>query len=304
MSDLVTDDAERICPAKTPGTTGVWDQADPDSWSMPGMSPGPNGVFDYGTAGGGTGGEWVTPPTDAPDASFRFPYQSVSGSIAVGGGAASVVRIPVPGASGLYVELSPRGWTPKAGTTSTLFVQDSLGKQHLRLDYGYNARTGKVDYHWNVGKKGKGFVKTKFKVSDHGPVGPGGPTVYRGAKFFRYAGRTLLVVGIAADVYSVVVAKNRWRQSFQVASGWAGAWVGCKVVGAGGAALGTLVEPGLGTAVGGVGGCVVGGVSGYFSFSQASGEVYDWVEETYFDPLPEYERSADVVLEDIASPNP
>lgn len=72
-----------------------------------------------------------------------------------------------------------------------------------------------------------------------------------------------------------------------MAAGWAGALAGCKVVGAGGAALGTGVEPGVGTAVGGVGGCIVGGIAGYYGAEWAAGELYDWVEETYFEPLPE-----------------
>jgi hypothetical protein len=41
--------------------------------------------------------------------------------------------------------------------------------------------------------------------------------------------------------------------------------------------------------VGGIGGCVVGGIGGYFGASWAAGELYDWVEETFFEPLPEVE---------------
>jgi hypothetical protein len=58
------------------------------------------------------------------------------------------------------------------------------------------------------------------------------------------------------------------------------------VVGGGGAALGTLASP-LGTAIGGIGGCIIGGIGGYYGGSIAGGNVYDWAETTFFTPLPE-----------------
>src|SRR5262245_3231528 len=64
---------------------------------------------------------YMTPASDAP----------ITGSIPVAIGAASVVRIPVPGTNGLAIELTPRGWTPKGGSTSTLFIQDIVGKRQL-----------------------------------------------------------------------------------------------------------------------------------------------------------------------------
>ena len=205
----------------------------------------------------------------------------ISGAIPVGVGMASIVRIPVPGTNGLHIELSPRGWTPAQGTTSTLFIQDANGRRNLRLDYGFNPRTGTVDFHWNQ----RGTFQN-FGIGNHQPAGPGGGTLYEGARYFRYAGRTLLVVGAAADLYSVVVAERRWRQVAVVASGWAGAWVGCKVAGAGAAAAGSAV-PGGGTAVGGLVGCALGGVGGYFGASWIAAETYDLVEETYFGAVPE-----------------
>lgn len=202
--------------------------------------------------------------------------------IPVGTGMAAVVRIPVPGSNGLFIELSPRGHVPASGSTSTLFIQDPTGKRHLRLDYGYNKNTGRVDYHWN--QKG---THAKFGIPDHAPAGRGGQALYQGAKYFRYAGRVLLVVGAAVDIYSIVVAKKRLRQTIRVAAGWTGAAAGCKLVGAGGALAGTAIEPGGGTAVGGVLGCIAGGIGGYFGASWAAGEAYDWVEETFFEPVPE-----------------
>ena len=205
----------------------------------------------------------------------------MSGGIPYAIGQASVVRIPVPGTNGLCIELSPKGWVPQSGSTSTLFFQDPTGKRHLRLDYGYNVKTKTIDYHWN--QKG---TYAQFGIADHAPAGPAGEAAYKAAKYFRYAGRVLVVVGVTVDVVSIVQASRPMRRASQVVAAWAGAWAGCKVIGAGGAALGTLASP-LGTAIGGVGGCIIGGVGGYFGGSALAGEVYDWAENTFFTPLPE-----------------
>ena len=205
----------------------------------------------------------------------------VSGSIAVGAGMPSVVRIPVPGTDGLHVELTPRGWIPRGGSTSTLFIQDIGGRRQLRLDYGRNRSTGNVEFHWN--QEG---VHRYFGIENHTPAGPRGAALYYGARYYRYAGRTFLVVGAAADMYSIVVAERRWRQVAVVASGWVGAWAGCKLAGAGGAVVGSGA-PGAGTAIGGIIGCAAGGIGGYFGASWVAAETYDYVEETYFGAVPE-----------------
>jgi hypothetical protein len=200
----------------------------------------------------------------------------MSGEIPFAVGIAALLRIPVPGTKGLCIELGGRGWMPKSGSTSTLFIQDALGKKNLRLDYGYNVKTKTVNYHWNQ----KGTYQI-FGIADHTPVGAAGQMVYKSARYFRYAGRALAVVGVALDVYSVVVADKPLRQATKVAAGWAGAWVGCKVVGAGGAWVGTAVTPGLGTAIGGVAGCMAGAFIGYEGASRAAGRVYDWADATF-----------------------
>jgi hypothetical protein len=281
-------------PARTPGSLGVNDQADPNVQSLLGDTPGPVGYFDLGDPGvcydGPSFGNWANSNpmlAPAPDATpnttvGELSDEAVSGAVPVGVGAPSVVRIPVPGASGLYVELTPRGWRPKTGSTSRLFIQDTTGKRHLRLDYDYNKTTGKVDYHWN--QEG---TRSKFGITDHTPTGKGGEALYKGAKYLKYGGRVLIVAGAAADAYSIVVAKKKLRQTTKVLAGWAGATAGCKLVGAGAAAVGTVVEPGGGTAVGAILGCVVGGVGGYAGASWVAEEAYDWVEETFFEPLPE-----------------
>jgi len=219
----------------------------------------------------GTTAAMATPAPDAP----------WSGGVPAALGLPSVVRIPVPGTTGLCIEFTPRGWNPSGGSTSTLFFQDPTGKRHLRLDYGYNVKTKSVDYHWN-----QSGTHADFGVTDHTPAGRAGAIAYQGAKYFRYAGRVLLVVGIATDVVSIVVADRPLRRGSQVAAGWAAAWLGCRLVGAGGAALGTLASP-LGSAVGGVTGCIVGGFVGYQGASIAAADVYDWAEGTRFTPLPQ-----------------
>lgn len=210
---------------------------------------------------------------------------SFSGSIPASAGMASVVRIPIPGTQGMAIELSPRGWVPKGGSSSTLFIQDPTGKHQLRLDYGYNAATQRYDYHWNL-ERATERLGLQGRIQDHAPVGRAGQILHQGARYYRVAGRVFLVVGIAADVHSIVVAKKRVRQVLRVTTGWAGMWAGCQYLGAWGAGVGSA-EPGLGTAIGGGLGCIVGGWGGYNAASWATGEVYDLVEETFFEPVPE-----------------
>jgi hypothetical protein len=237
----------------------------------------------------GTGARIAT-PTPAPllaTAGVNTPSATadppMSGGIPYAIGQASVVRIPVPGTDGLCIELRPRGRVPAGGSTSTLFFQDPTGKRHLRLDYGYNVKTRTIDYHWN--QRG---THANFGISDHAPAGTAGEVAHTAARYFRYAGRVLIVVGVAIDVVSIARASRPIRRASQVVAGWAAAWAGCEVVGAGGAALGLLASP-LGSAVGGIGGCIIGGIGGYYGGSAIGGEVYDWAENTFFTPLPEVE---------------
>ena len=205
----------------------------------------------------------------------------MAGAVLVGAGQASVARIPIPGTHGLCIELRPRGRVPAAGSTSTLFFQDITGRRHLRLDYGFNVKTNSVNYHWN-----QSGTHANFGVADHTPAGSSGAVAYRAARYFRYAGRAVLVVAVVVDAISIVQADRPMRRATQVVAAWAAAWLGCRIVGAGGAAVGTLASP-LGTAVGGVGGCIVGGAAAYWGGSVLAGDVFDWAEGTTFTPLPE-----------------
>ena len=205
-----------------------------------------------------------------------------SGSVFVGFGLPSVVRIPIPGTNGLAVELRARNFK---GSTSVLFFQDVEGKRVLRLDHGWNKTTQTVDYHWNQDR-----VYKDFRIEDHTPLGPEGELIYNSARVFKYAGTTLLVLGAAADIYSIVVAKKRLRQAVKVAAGWGGAWAGCEVIGPEGAAALSELGP-LGMAAGGLGGCAVGSIAGYNGASLVAGGAYDVVEEIYYETIPEAGRT-------------
>jgi hypothetical protein len=293
-------------PARTPGPLGVNDRGDPNVLSHVGdtpMSTGtgkqsppqiyrrPDPVTHVDTSAarkqGSARGQTVLKPggraggAEAGTGADEYQPLESGSAFVVGGSVGSVARIPVPGTNGLFLELKPRGWTPAGGSTSTVFIQDAAGSRNLRLDYGFNKSSGVVDYHWNQSKTFK-----LFGIADHTTVGQAGRLLYRGARYYRYAGRALLLVGAAIDIYSIVVARKRLRQVARVAAGWAGAWAGCTVLGSEGAVAGSA-EPGLGTAIGGFAGCFVGGIGGYVGASWAAGEAYDWVEETYFAPVPE-----------------
>jgi hypothetical protein len=199
-----------------------------------------------------------------------------SGSIPYAFGQSTVIRIPIPGTDRLCVELRPRGRLPKGGSTSTLFFQDVTGKRQLRLDHGWNPATRTWDYHWN--QRG---VYNVFKIANHTPVGFAEVSAFHFARYFSYAGRVLFVVAAASDVISIVQSKNKLRRASEAVAGWAGAWVGCEVGGASGAAVGLLGTP-LAAAVGGIGGCIVGGALGYAGGAKLGDEVYDWGENPEF----------------------
>jgi hypothetical protein len=212
--------------------------------------------------------------SDAPT-SGRIPYAI---------GLASKVRIPIPGTRGLCIEFKARGWRPVTGSTSTLFFQDGEGKRHLRLDYEYKDNAKAIGYHWNQ----RGTLDV-FNITTHTPAGFSGRITYMAAKYFRFAGPTLLILGASVDIISVVQASKPMRRASEVVAAWAGAWVGCKTAGAGGAFIGSVAGP-IGTAVGGVGACIIGGYFGYQVGEAVGGIVYDWSEDTFFRSLPEVRR--------------
>jgi hypothetical protein len=149
-----------------------------------------------------------------PSSLLPSGFAPPSGGIPYAIGQASVIRIPIPNTNGLCIEFRPRGHVPAGGSTSTLFFQDISGRRHLRLDYGYNIRSQTIDYHWN--QKG---TNANFGISDHTSVGSTETAAYKAAKYFRYGGRVLMVVGIALDVVSVVQASKPLKRATEVQVG-------------------------------------------------------------------------------------
>jgi hypothetical protein len=218
----------------------------------------------------------------------------MAGSFLVPPGVASLVRIPVPGTvlpnlpKGLVLTLQPP--SGYKGSTSSIFIRNpddpKRGKPGLRLDYGPNKATGRIDYHWNV--EGGGRARARFpNITNHMPAGPGGAALHWGARAFRVAGRVFIVTGAVMDGVSIVVADRPWRRSLQVVSAWAAAGVGATQLGRIGAAFGSAIEPGGGTAIGGGIGAVAGAFIGYISAEAAAGYVYDFAAETIFLKAPE-----------------
>jgi len=224
---------------------------------------------------------WISLPFGSRPERATTSYSNIptSGGIPAAVGMPATVRIPVPNTPGLAIEFFPRNF--KGNSTSTLFIQNTTGKKVLRLDYGYNIKTNTINYHWN-----QSGTFANFNIQDHAVVGRNGRSSYQAAKYFRHAGRVLVVVGAAVDGYSIVVADKPLRRATAVVTAWAAAWAGCKIVGAGGAAAGTLASP-FGTAAGGVGGCIIGGIGGYYGGQVVGETVYDWAEGTSFHSLDE-----------------
>lgn len=217
----------------------------------------------------------------------------VAGSIVVPPGVASLVHIPVHGTAlpnlpkGLVLTLQPP--SGYKASTSSIFIRNPedtrYGKPGLRLDYGLNKATGQIDYHWNV--EGGARARTRFpNITNHMQAGPEGAALHWGARAFRIAGRVFVVTGAVLDGISIVIADRPWRRSLQVVSAWAAAGVVATQIGRAGAAIGTFIEPGGGTAIGGGIGAVLGGFVGYISAEAAAGYVYDFAEGTIFRPVP------------------
>jgi len=95
---------------------------------------------------------------------------------------------------------------------------------------------------------------------------------------FRIAGRSLVVIGAAMDAYSIVASPTPGLEVSRVTGGWAGAVGGAKVLGAGGAWVGTAVAPGLGTAVGAIVGGAVGGALGYWGGETFAQWIYNSIQ--------------------------
>lgn len=204
--------------------------------------------------------------------------EPISGNIPASLGLGALLRIPIPGSNGLAIELTPRGF--KGSSTHHLFIQDITGKRYLNLDLSFNKTTQRIEWHWNQ----KGTIET-FGIKNHTSAGAAEQALGTFARYYKYAGRVFLVVGAAADIYSIVTASRPLRRGTQVVSAWTAASVSCRAGGAAGAAWGSA-EPGLGTAIGGFVGCAVGAFIGYRAAEAAAGYLYDWADDTIFTPVP------------------
>jgi hypothetical protein len=183
---------------------------------------------------------------EAPFGSGGF-NEEMSGSILFGVGS-ELVRVKIPGTSGLYVQF------PGAATAngrSPLFILDSAAKRHFRLDYVPNHVTRQIDYQWIEIPAGSG------------PARRGAP-LNGTTRHFRYRGRVLVVAGLA-DSGSLVTAAKRWRQTARAANRGI-----------------ATIEPGEGVAI-----RVVRGLGGYAGDLWVAGPAFDWVEETCFERVPE-----------------
>jgi hypothetical protein len=186
----------------------------------------------------------------------------------------------VPGTDGLCIELRPKGRIPSGDSKSTLFFEDASGDRRLRLDYGYNVRTRTIDYHWNQQR-----THADVGAADRSSAGRTGDAAHAAARYFRHAGRVMAIAGVAIELLSVVRASRSIRRASPVVAGWAAAWAGCEVVGAG--ASGGLLGSSPGSSFRRIPGCVIGGIGGHYGGSAIGGEVYGWAEDTFFVPLPE-----------------
>jgi hypothetical protein len=125
-----------------------------------------------------------------------------------------------------------------------------------------------------LGKSAAGIIESAGKTN---------PYVNRVAVGFRYAGPTMLVIGLAFSAYhiSTAPANERWQVIIQeagtwagaLAGGWAGGVSGCEV----GGVAGTFIEPGGGTAIGCVVGGLVGTVGGAIAGGWAGSKIGDYV---------------------------
>jgi hypothetical protein len=126
-------------------------------------------------------------------------------------------------------------------------------------------------------------VRTAFPgINNHMPAGRTGAILYESARAFRIAGRIFIVGGAVLDGVSILMADRPLRRSVQVVAAWEATAVLAARLGRLGAAAGSFVEHGPGTAIGGGIGALAGGTIGYLTAERVAGAVYDWAADTKF----------------------
>ena len=189
-----------------------------------------------------------------------------------GNAALNKVKFTAPGTDYVWSTNPPPSYKAKSTSIIQLY-KEANPNSVLRLDHGYNVKTGDVNYHWNQ----KGTFKD-FGIVDHTVAGPSVEAIGGAAKALKSANKILLPVAVGLDAYSIYNADDKAREATRVAGGWGGAWAGAKVLGVTGAAVGSIV-PGPGTAIGGFVGSLIGGIGGYSVGSEIATGVYDSVSE-------------------------
>jgi len=162
------------------------------------------------------------------------------------------------------------------GSTSEAFLNKANAGNKwkgLRLDHGPNVKTGnQTNWHWNQ----KGAMNA-FGRPDHMVAGSAGARTGAALKAIKPIARKATFIGAGMDAISLgqEVAEssstgewgNTVEKGAEIAGGWAGAYGGAKALGTGGAALGTMIAPGIGTIIGGALGGLLGGIGGYMGGS-------------------------------------
>ena len=161
-----------------------------------------------------------------------------------------------------------------AGDTTT-FVGQQLGDSGTLRDE-YKARVRSLDPMDTIGRRAlKREIRARTPPLVRGPLegmrsdtGPrpgsmgsanrSNAGVDRLGSAFKWGGRALFIAGILYDLYDISTSPCPGRTAMQAGFGLLGAWAG----GEGGALLGTAIEPGGGTIVGGIAGSIGGGYAG------------------------------------------
>jgi len=117
----------------------------------------------------------------------------------------------------------------------------------------------------------------------------------KAARYLKYGGRSLVVVGAAVDIYDLYSSGFNTRTVSGKVGGWvgaaAGAWAGGKIGAAGGAGLGVWAAgagAAPGAAIGGTLGAIAGGIGGYIGGEQLAQTAYDAFFERGYQLSPAY----------------
>lgn len=172
--------------------------------------------------------------------------------------------------------IDPKLWK---NSTSNIFINriappPGTNWVGLRLDHGPNKQTGSTtNWHWNQ----RGALNS-FDIPNHTVAKPWQSAFGRTMQYAKPLGRAAWVAGVAIDTFSLSSEISQSSQTgnwdntvvegSRIAGAWGGAFAGAKLVGTGGAALGTLICPGPGTAIGAAIGGLIGGAVGYFGGSK------------------------------------